>query len=74
MPELADTATLIIARSLLERFRSKESDAADLAAARSELQQIRPSGLMPPDQVELIIALGQALFYDDKAGGAAEEF
>jgi hypothetical protein len=73
-PELADTATLIIARSLLERFRSKESDAADLAAARTELQQIRPSGLMPSDQIELIIALGQALYYDDQAGGAAEEF
>jgi hypothetical protein len=74
VPELADTATLIIARSLLERFRTKESDAADLAAARTELQQIRPSGLMASDQVELIIALGQALYYDDKAGGAAEEF
>ena len=73
-PELADTATLIIARCLLERFHSKESDTADLAAARTELQQIRPAGLMPSDQVELIIALGQALFYEDQPGGAAEEF
>ena len=73
-PELADTATLIIARCLLERFHSKESDTAHLAAARTELQQIRPAGLMPSDQVELIIALGQALFYEDQPGGAAEEF
>jgi hypothetical protein len=72
-PQLADTATLIIARALLERFR-KQSDAADLTTARTELQQIRPAGLTPPDQVELIIALGEVLYLDDQAGAAAEEF
>ena len=72
-PQLADTATLIIARALLERFR-KESDPADLTAARTELQQIRPAGLTAPDQLELIIALGEVLYLDDQAGAAAEEF
>jgi hypothetical protein len=72
-PQLADTATLIIARSLLERFR-KESDPADLVTARTELQQIRPAALTPSDQVELVIALGEALYLDDRPGAAAEEF
>jgi hypothetical protein len=72
-PQLADAASLVLARSLLERFRNS-SDAADLTAARSELQQIHPAGLVPSDQVELVIALGEALYLDDQAGAAVEEF
>jgi hypothetical protein len=72
-PQLADSATLVLARALLERFR-KSSDQADLAAARSELQQIHPAGLLPSDQVELMIALGEALYLGDQAGAAVEEF
>jgi hypothetical protein len=72
-PQLADTATLIIARALLERFR-KESRGLDLESARNELQQIRPAGLSPADQLELVIALGEAHYLDDQAGAAAEEF
>ena len=64
---------MIVARSLLERFR-KEAVAADLEAARTELQQIRPAGLSPSDQAELIIALGELLYLDDQPGAAAEEF
>jgi hypothetical protein len=72
-PQLADTASLIMARSLLERYR-KESNAEDLAAAKTELQQVRPAGLIPIDQVELVIALGELLYLDDQPGAAAEEF
>jgi len=72
-PQLADAATLVVARSLLERFR-KEAAAADLDAARTELQQIRPAGLSPSDQAELIIALGELLYLDDQPGAAAVEF
>jgi hypothetical protein len=72
-PQLADSATLVVARSLLERFR-KEAAAADLDAARTELQQIRPAGLSPSDQAELIIALGELLYLDDQPGAAAVEF
>ena len=72
-PQLADAATLVVARSLLERFR-KEAAAGDLDAARSELQQIRPAGLSPSDQAELIIALGELLYLDDQPGAAAVEF
>lgn len=72
-PQLADTATLILARSLLERYR-KDADAGDLATAKTELQQIRPAGLSSIDQVELVIALGELLYLDDQPGAAAEEF
>jgi hypothetical protein len=72
-PQLADTASLIMARSLLERYR-RESNAEDLAAAKTELQQVRPAGLIPIDQVELVIALGELLYLDDQPGAAAEEF
>ncbi len=72
-PQLADAATLVVARSLLERFR-KEAAPADLDAARTELQQIRPGGLSPSDQAELIIALGELLYLDDQPGAAAVEF
>ena len=73
VPQLADAATLVVARSLLERFR-KEANAADLEAARVELQQIRPAGLTPADQPELVIALGELLYLDDQPGAAAVEF
>jgi hypothetical protein len=72
-PQQADAATLVIARSLLERFR-KEAAAADLETARTELQQIRPAALSPSDQAELIIALGELLYLDDQPGAAAVEF
>lgn len=72
-PRTADAATLVIARARLERFR-ESSDATDLAVARRELQQVHPERLPPPDRVELVIALGEALYLDDQAGAAAEEF
>jgi hypothetical protein len=73
VPELADTATLVVARSLLERYR-RESDSADLSTAKAELQQIKPAGLAAVDRVELVIALGELLYLDDQPGAAAEEF
>jgi hypothetical protein len=72
-PRTADAAALILARAYLERFRAV-SDAADLAAAHRELQQVHAEALAPTDRVELVIALGEALYFDDKAGAAAEQF
>jgi len=72
-PRTADAAALVIARARLERFR-ESADAADLAAARRELQQIHAEQLAPSDRVELVIARGEALYLDDRAGAAAEEF
>lgn len=73
VPQVADAATLVLARSLLERYR-KDSDPADLEAARMELQHIRPTALTPADQAELVIALGELLYLDDQPGAAAVEF
>jgi len=73
LPGMADAATLVLARAHLERFRAA-SDAADLTAAHRELQQIHVAELAPLDRVELVIALGEALYLDDRAGAAAEEF
>ncbi len=72
-PVTADAAALVLARAYLERFRVAP-DAADLAAARRELQLVRAEALAPSDRVELIIALGEALYLEDHAGAAAEQF
>ena len=72
-PRTVEAATLVLARAHLERFR-QSSDAADLAAAHSELQQIHAAALAPLDRIDLVIGLGEALYFDDRAGAAAEEF
>lgn len=71
--DVADAATLILARAHLERYRRSE-DAADLTVARDALQQIQPGNLGPADRVEFLIGLGESLYFDDHAGAAAEQF
>src|ERR1700681_3841778 len=53
-----DTATLILGRSYLERFRGGR-DAMDLTEARSALMRVDPMRLAPRDSVELVIGLGE---------------
>ena len=72
-PDLADAAALVLARAHLERFRMS-ANAADLMAARDALTRIHPARLPPSERVELIIGLGEWLYFDDRAGAAAEEF
>lgn len=72
-PQWADAATLVIARSHLERFR-QNNDPRDLATARELLSTIRAAALAPRDQVDLIVGLGQSLFLTDSFGAAAEVF
>jgi hypothetical protein len=72
-PERADSADLIAARAYLERYR--ESGAADdLANARERLRRIDPARLSPRERTELIIGLGQGLYFDAAAGAAAGVF
>ncbi len=72
-PERADSADLIAARAFLERYR--ESGAAeDLASARDRLRRINVDRLGALERAELVIGLGEALFYDDSAGAAAGVF
>ena len=72
-PDLGPSATLIIARSRLERFR-RQSDPQELAAARQELLSLTPRSLAEQEAIEWQIGLGTALFLEDQVGPAAEMF
>ena len=72
-PDLSDAAQLVLARAYLERFR-RSGDTADKDAARDALKQARPASLPESDRVEVTIALGELLYFDDQAGAAAEQF
>jgi tetratricopeptide (TPR) repeat protein len=73
VPEVADSAAIVLARAYLERYRER-ADPADLSAAREALGTIRAAQLELRDQVELLLALGQALYLEDDFGAAAEMF
>jgi hypothetical protein len=72
-PDLEPSATLIIARSHLERFR-RLGDPKELETARQELRSLNPRSLAPQEAIEWQIGLGAALFLDEQAGPAAEIF
>jgi hypothetical protein len=72
-PELVDRARIVVARASLERFR-RSMDPADLSTARETLAQIKNAELGLDDRLDLIIATGELLYFDDKPGAAAEQF
>ena len=69
--EIADTGGIVLSRALLERYRER-ADPSDLSAAREVLGTIRTTGLDDRDQLELLLAFGEALFLEDDFGAAAE--
>jgi hypothetical protein len=72
-PNQADSADLIAARAYLERFR--ESAAADdLRSARERLSRLDPQHLGMRERVELVVGLGEALYFDESYGAAANVF
>ena len=73
VPERADSADLIAARAYLERFRSS-AVRDDLTRARYRLSRINPGRLSARERTELIIGLGEALFFDESSGAAAGVF
>ena len=73
-PASADAAALVTGRAHLERFRAGTGDPADLTAARQALSAARIAALLPRDQVDLLVGLGQALFLTNAFGAAAELF
>src|SRR3984893_7085773 len=73
LPERADSADLIAARAYLERFRAS-AVRDDLTRARDLLSGINPGRLNARERSELIIGLGEALFFDDSSGAAAGVF
>jgi hypothetical protein len=73
LPETADAAAIVLGRAHLERYRER-ADPADLSAAREVLGTVRTMALDERDQMELLLAFGEALFLEDEFGAAAEVF
>jgi hypothetical protein len=72
-PEVGAPATLIVARAGLERYRTT-ADATELAAARAALSQVDASRLSARDRLDLVVGLGEALFFDEHYHAAADLF
>ena len=72
-PERADSADLIAARALLERFRESASP-EDLTAARERLRTLAPERLAERERVEYVVGLGETLYFEDAPGAAAQVF
>src|SRR6185369_9676406 len=74
-PRYANSATIILARARLERFRlafaKGEQAPADLTAARDLLKQVDVSKLDARDYVEYLTGLGESLYLEDLASGQA---
>jgi hypothetical protein len=77
VPALANAAAVIFARAHLERYRTGLAPDG-LVDAREALKQVYATSLSARDQVEFLIALGEALYLDGCDGGcysaAAEMF
>jgi hypothetical protein len=69
-PSIADAATVVLARGHLERYRER-ANPEDLSAARMALGTVRVVNLDSRDTVDFLMALGEALFFDDDFGAAA---
>jgi hypothetical protein len=72
-PATADAATVVLARAYLERYRQR-ANPGDLAAARVSLGTVRIGNLDTRDHVDFVMALGEALFFEDEFGAAAAMF
>ena len=70
---VADRADLIGARAYLERFRQSAA-ADDLTNARERLRRIDPSRFDALERTELIVGLGEALYFEESYGAAADLF
>jgi hypothetical protein len=73
VPELAAGADLIAARSYLERYRQSAA-LDDLSHARERLRRLNPHTFTFREQLEYLIGLGQALFFEGSPGAAADVF
>ena len=72
-PAIVDTATVVLARAHLVRYRER-ANPDDLSAARVALGTVRVSNLDSRDHVDFLMALGEALFFEDDYGAAATLF
>jgi len=72
-PSLADRADLIASRAYVERYR-ESSASDDLTNARERLRRINPQLLDARERSEYIVGLGEALYFDEAYGAAANLF
>jgi hypothetical protein len=72
-PATQDAATVVLALAHLERYRER-ANPADLTAARAALGTVRVTALDTRDNVDFLLALGEALFFEDDYGAAAQIF
>lgn len=72
-PQHGAPATLILGRAGLERYRTT-ADPADLARAREALRNVDVTVLSERDRLDLVIGLGEALFFDEHYLAAADLF
>lgn len=72
-PATQDAATVVLARAYLERYR-ESANPADLTSARTALGTVRASSLDARDHIDFLMALGEALFFADDYGAAAQLF
>ena len=72
-PATLDPATVVLARAHLERYRER-ANPADLSAARTALGTVRVTSLDARDSIDFLMALGEALFFEDDYGAAAQMF
>lgn len=73
VPATTEAATVVLARAHLERYRER-ANPDDLSAARTALGTVRVSDLDARDSIDLLMALGEALFFEDDYGAAATVF
>ena len=66
-------ARLIVGRAALERFRTT-ADPSGLAEARTALSRVDADQLSPRDRLDLVVGLGEALFFDEHYHAAADLF
>ncbi len=69
----ANAGHLVLGRVQLELYR-RSANAADLTSARESLRRVDARTLDVRDRTELTIGLGEALYFDDRFGAAAELF
>lgn len=70
---IANSARVVLARILLERYRSS-SNTAHLTEARDALRSVDPTTLETRERVELMLGFGQGLFLEDRFAAAADLF
>jgi hypothetical protein len=73
IPAKADSADLVAARAYLERYRSSAA-LDDLTNGRERLRRLDPQKLQPRERTEYIVGLGEALYFDQFYGAAAQVF